>query len=246
MNRLEPDLPQGSQPMSNDPQDPTYRSADDNPYAPPQAPIGEVESAEVSSDMAEAEAIRRTYLSHEASIKSIGSLHYLGVVFGIVGLGMFVFSALPRNGEMAGGINSAPFIGAVVYLLVIVSLNLVLGIGLTALKPWARWTEVVLTSILLLIYLLLGTVGVVVVAKGRSVGPGEIGGMLVMSLLLSYILFLLLSKKGSMVFSHEYRSIIERTPHIKYKTSWILKGCLIVLVLVIGLSLIAAFISSRR
>jgi hypothetical protein len=232
--------------MSNDPHDPSFRNADDNPYAPPQAPIGGADSADLPSDLAEAEAIRRTYLSHEASVKSIGSLHYLGVIFGVVGLGIFILSALSRNGEMADGMNSAPFIGAVVYLLVIVSLNLVLGVGLTGLRPWARWTEVTLASFLLMVYLLMGTVGLVVVARGRSVGSAETGGMLVMSLILSYIIYLLLSKKASMVFSPEYRLIIERTPHIKYRTSWIVKGCLIVLVVVIGIGIVAAFLSSRR
>jgi hypothetical protein len=243
MNLLSPDLPQGNQSMSKNPNEPTSRTADENPYAPPQAPIGGAGQAEVPSDMAEAEAIRRTYLSHEASIKSIGSLHYLGVVLGVLGLGMFVFGALSRNGEVAEGINSAPFIGAVVYLLVIVSINLVLGIGLTGLKPWARWIEVTLTSILLVIYLLAAVLNTVTnVPAFRPM----IGAFLVTSLILSYVLYLLLLKKGSMVFSPEYRLIIERTPHIKYKTSWIVKGCLIVLVVVIGFAIVAAFLSSRR
>ena len=48
-----------------------------------------------------------------------------------------------------------------------------------------------------------------------------------------------------MVFSPEYRLIIERTPHIKYRTSWILKGCLIFVGAVIVLAVIAAILSSR-
>jgi hypothetical protein len=229
--------------MSSDPREPTPRTADDNPYAPPQAPIGGARSAEVPSDMAEAEAIRRAYLSHEASVKSIGSFHYLGAVFGAIGLGLMILRALSGNGEMDEGLSSAPFVVAVVYLLVILSINLVMGIGLTGLKPWARWTEITLTSILLLIYLL----GTVVAAVGNSPARGPvIGGALVILLILSYILSLLLSKKSSMVFSPDYRLIIERTPHIKYRTSWIVKGCLIVLVLVIGFGIVAAILSSRR
>jgi hypothetical protein len=231
--------------MSSDPNEPTIHRADDNPYAPPQAPIGGAASADVPSDMAEAESIRRTYLSHEASVKSIGSLHYLGVALGVMGLAVIIFRGLSRKGEIDEGMNSAPFVGAVLYFLVIVSINLVMGIGLTGLKPWARWTEVILTSILLLIYLL-AAVGAVALTQGRAVGPAETSGMLVMSAILSYILYLLLSKKGSMVFSPEYRLIIERTPYIKYRTSWIVKGCLIVLVVVIGFGIVAAFLSIRR
>ena len=93
------------------------------------------------------------------------------------------------------------------------------------LKSWARWTEVVLSSILLLIYLIV-IVSMAVQPSNPDAGP-TIGGSVVLSLILGYILYLLLSKKGSMVFSPEYRLIIERTPHIKYRTSWILKGCLI-------------------
>jgi hypothetical protein len=198
-------------------------------------------SADVPSDIAEAEAIRRTYLNHEASVKSIGSVHYLGVALGVMGLAVMIFTGLSRT--VGEGMNSVPFVGAVVYLLVVVSVNLVMGIGLTGLKPWARWTEVVLASILLLIYLL----GTLAAAVGNSPFDGSvITGAVVISLILSYILYLLLSKKSSMVFSPEYRLIIERTPHIKYRTSWIVKGCLIVLVVVIGFGIVAAVLSSRR
>ncbi len=73
-----------------------------------------------------------------------------------------------------------------------------------------------------------------------------IGVFLLQAIIPSYILYLLLSKKGSMVFSSEYRRIIERTPHIQYRTSWIVKGCMIVMVGVFMLAFVAAFIGSRR
>ena len=56
----------------------------------------------------------------------------------------------------------------------------------------------------------------------------------------AYILYLLQSKKGAMVFSAEYRDVIAATPHIKYKTSvaaWIL-----LIVIVVGLLLLIASI----
>ena len=82
-------------------------------------------------------------------------------------------------------------------------------------------------------------------SNGRDAGS-VIGSFLVMSLTLSYILYLLLSKMSSMVFSPEYRLIIERTPHIKHRTSWIAKGCLILLVVVSGFGIVTAFLSTRR
>lgn len=47
------------------------------------------------------------------------------------------------------------------------------------------------------------------------------------TLINGYILYLLQSKKGTMVFSQEYKQVIEATPEIKYKTSiliWVLLG----------------------
>jgi hypothetical protein len=49
-----------------------------NPFAPPKAPVDEAAPPGKPSDLAEAEAIRRAHLGHEAWAKSIGSLHYLG------------------------------------------------------------------------------------------------------------------------------------------------------------------------
>lgn len=55
-----------------------------NPYAAPAAPVEDV------GTNAEAEAIRRAHISHEASIKAVGFLYYLGGVgvtlAGIMGL----------------------------------------------------------------------------------------------------------------------------------------------------------------
>jgi hypothetical protein len=56
------------------------------------------------------------------------------------------------------------------------------------------------------------------------------------TLINGYILWLLLSRKGSFILSPAYGPIVEATPHIKYRTSvwvWILLG-LIVALLVAG------------
>jgi len=57
-----------------------------------------------------------------------------------------------------------------------------------------------------------------------------------------YILFLVLSKKGKMVFSDEYKEVIRETPHIKYKTSKAMKFFLGVIVI----SCIGALVYSLR
>ena len=43
-----------------------------NPYAAPSAPVEDV------SANAEAEAIRKAHINHEASVKAVGILYYLG------------------------------------------------------------------------------------------------------------------------------------------------------------------------
>jgi len=48
-----------------------------------------------------------------------------------------------------------------------------------------------------------------------------------------------------MVFSEEYRAVIEQTPHIKYRTSivvWVLLGLVL---LFIAIALLGAFFSRR-
>ncbi len=226
--------------MSNDRDFSALPDPEPDPYAPPKEAIGEGAMLEGSEDLARAEAIRRRYLNHEASVKSIGHLHYLGVVIGILGLlgsSVQIYSLLA-----AGGVESAQAVGMIVYFLVVISINLVMGVGLTGLKTWARWIEVALT-ILSLLYCLLVAAGFSFFF-GRS-GPG-VGLFLFMSIIPIYILYLLLSKKGSMVFSSEYREIIDATPHIKYRSSWIVKGCVIAFVLLIVFATLVAFFAPRR
>ena len=61
----------------------------------------------------------------------------------------------------------------------------------------------------------------------------------------AYILYLIFSQKGKMVFSDEYQAVIEQTPHIKYRTSivvWILLGLVLALM---ALGIIMAFVARR-
>ncbi len=204
-----------------------------NPYAPPQAPIGQTPEL-VGGDLAQAEAMRRTYLSHEASIKSIGSLHYLGAFFTILGLGGVVMT-LSRGGMV---MDASILTGALVYA-VIIAFHVALGIGLSGLQTWARWVEVVVVGLSLLMMFAGMGMGFYMMSRGGPMGGPMIGPTIIygiVALIPAYVLYLLLSQKGSVVFSPEYRVVMERTPHIKYQTS-----CLIwfLLVLIGGLILFA-------
>ena len=70
--------------------------------------------------------------------------------------------------------------------------------GLRRLQPWSRISSGIIAALGLLAF---------------PVG----------TLINAYILYLLLCRKANVVFSAEYREIIIRTPHIKYKTSLLVK-----------------------
>ena len=98
------------------------------------------------------------------------------------------------------------------------------AIGLRQLRSWARIVSGVLSGIGLL---------------GFPLG----------TLLNGYILYLLFSKKGTMVFSDEYKRVIELTPGIKYRTSivvWIFLGLLLVLLGVAVFGLLIGRVTGHR
>ncbi len=101
----------------------------------------------------------------------------------------------------------APIDGMLMLIPVIGIIQCATAVGLRALHGWARVPTGLLSGIGLL---------------GFPVG----------TLINGYILYLIFSPKGSMVFSDDYHEIMAQTPHIKYKTSIIVK---IFLFLLLGL-----------
>src|SRR5262245_35020684 len=100
-----------------------------NPYAPPTARVDDNVGAN-----AEAEAIRRAHISHEASIKSVGILYYLaGVMLILTG----VLPLFAPRGE--------PLL-ALVFVVVGVG-QIFAGWGLRGLHQWARIVGIVLSVI---------------------------------------------------------------------------------------------------
>jgi hypothetical protein len=193
-----------------------------NPYAAPEAPIGEAPPAG-PADLAAAEAVRRAHLNHEANIKSVGSLHILGAVLSLLGLAFAALSFFDPVGRARA--VATPFFA--VYLAFFL-INLALGIGLTRLRPWARWAETTLVGLYLALNALT-TFGALFMV-GPAASPVLFGAAVTWAIL-GAILWLMLSRKGAMVFSPEYQEIIARTPHIKYKTSFLAK---FLLVLILG------------
>ena len=214
---------------------PPGANADHNPYAPPTAAIDQGPIDRIpAGDLAAAEAFRRAHIEHETSIKAIGTFHYPVAILGTIGFGSLVY--VDRYVKPAFGPKTPDWmigVGGVLSLIWCV-LHMALGRGLTRLKTWARWTDVVLISDLMLL---------IVIQVGATAVRGEKRPLFVtcvVAVIPVYLLYLLLSSRSSTIFSPEYRAIIALTPHIKYPTSRGLSYALaFIVILIVCLMLIA-------
>lgn len=157
---------------------------------------------------ADAEQVRRAYLTHEASVKSVGLLYLIGAVLGVFGGIANVIGAVMGGAgapDAATDPTTTMWIVGVV-LIVVAVIQFVVGRWLRQLNPKGRTPATIMAVIGLL---------------GFPVG----------TLISAYILYLLQSKKGAMVFSAEYAAVMAATPHVKYKTSlvtWVVLGVLVI------------------
>jgi hypothetical protein len=164
-----------------------------------------------------AEGIRKANLSHEASVQSIGLLYYLGGAIVLCVGGL----TLLRFFSASGGSDRASAVLVSGFLLALGAVQLWVGTGLRRLRKWARIPTGVLSGIGLL---------------GFPLG----------TLINAYVLYLVFSQKGKMVFSDEYQAVIQQTPHIKYRTSMVVWILFVLLVLIIGVAIFAAIFAPRR
>ena len=163
----------------------------------------------------DAEAIRKKYLSHEASVKSVGILYYLSAFFMLfAGVGA-VMSAVLGNRSNGHHGNIAAAFGVGLVFLLFTFIFFWIGSGLRKLDPKVKTVATVLAAI-----------GLV----GFPVG----------TLINAYILYLYISEKGRMVFSPEYHAVMAATPEIKYKTSVIVWIFVVLVLVLIGIAVIGA------
>jgi hypothetical protein len=159
------------------------------------------------------EEVRKTYLNHETSIRSLSLLYLIGGV-------MFAATTLMAFNMIAT--QSAARTMVLAFSGILSFTALVISVGLRRLKRWVRFPIGFFSGLILLsvtMNLLLGS---------------QTGAMIIVGLVTFYILYLVFSKKGRMVFSLEYQEIIRQTPHIKRRSSvilWILLGLLILLII---------------
>lgn len=120
----------------------------------------------------------------------------------------FIGMILPLVVALSDGV----FLGWEILITTMIALTLLAtGIGLRRLRPWARIAGAVLAI-----------PGLLAIPLGTLVSL--------------YILWILLSKKGRLIFSAEYAHIIAATPHLRYRTSIVVKvllGILLAAMLVI-------------
>ena len=200
---------------------------DPNPYAPPAADRGEMTpppepEMEGGMTLAEAEALRRRHLTHEARLQSVGTMMLVGALNLLTGpffllMGIFAVIGVAMNPDTEeGALGGAAVFGVLGLMFTgFGALSLRGGRGLRRLDP----QHLTLYTVLVLLWLL---------------------SCSIFSLLGLWALVLLHSPAGKIVLSPEYAEARRLTPHIQYKTSvvtWI-----VLLLLVLGLPL-ALFIS---
>lgn len=150
------------------------------------------------------EALRREHLQHEVSVKSIGSLYLLGSAL------LMLAGILGLVGAAGADLSEPEAIANLVVSVIFILLSLFqgkVGLWLREVNPKARTPATILACIGLL---------------GFPIG----------TIINIYVLYLLRSKKGAVVFSPAYQVAIAQTPHIKYKTPvllWVFVGLLALL-----------------
>lgn len=217
-----------------------------NPYAAPEAELlpGASGMGVNDPELVVAEEIRREHLNHETNVKGLGILNIAGGALCFIGaaiLGiMLARGDFPgqAQGELPETLRFGLMFAVGVYI-VIGLINIPLGFGLRALQPWARWTMVVLCSIGLL-----GVVLNMVLASMVKSGKSQPGGAFCGILIYLAFLYLMLANKANMVFSAEYKRIIAKTPHIRYRISRILVVLLVVVAVLLGVAIIGGVIAA--
>lgn len=146
-------------------------------------------------------------------LKHEASVKSIGTLYVLGGGLVLVASIMGLTAQLAAGNTGAAEIALGVAVVVLGAAFVFIGLDLRKLKPWVRIPVCILAAIGLL---------------GFPIG----------TLINAYVLYLVLSKKGSVVLSPAYKEVIRATPHIRYRTP---KWVIALLVLFVLLILFAMF-----
>ena len=170
----------------------------------------------VNQEEGSSEAIRRKHLSHEASIKSYGSLCMLGAVIMTLSFPLIFFGLTTMTSQEIE--TEAPSTAATLGLAALWIANIVFAFfvarGLWQLTKFGKIGGTISAVF-----------GLIAFPLGTLIG--------------AYVLYLIWSSKGHYIFSPEYKEVIAATPYVKYKMSIIVK---IFLYLLIGVVLLGVFL----
>lgn len=161
-----------------------------------------------------AEEIRNAHLSHEASVRAIGVLYIIAGI--LILLTPFILLGMPGGPGGPGRIEWG-VIASMSFSLAVGMLLIATAYGLRKLHFWARFAAAALSV------------------------PGFVLGFPIGSVICLYILYLLFSRKGAMIFSAPYRDIMQQTPHIQYKTPVLVWVFLLLLIAVLGFTFLLFF-----
>ena len=188
-----------------------------NPYAPT-AKVTAPEELE-----SEVERQRRKFLSHEASIQSIGLLHLIAgallLLFLLLVLGSRTFYVtLGISNGMQGNELISTVVACVLYG-GLGAVQIYTGVGLRRFTIPARRLATVFSVI-----------GLIVFPVGTLIN--------------AYFLYILYGRKGRVVFSLEYRDVIRQTPHLRYKSSMVIRILGFVVLAVLSMVVLAALFAT--
>ena len=183
-------------------------NSSNNPFAEATDPENPYASVTDFDDGDGNSEVERTRNQYLNHEASVQSIGTLYVLGGFLGC----LSVLGVGAAAFGGGVGAPEALIALFILALCGCQLATGIGLRQLKPWARIVATILSAIGLL---------------GIPIG----------TLISIYFLYLLQSKKGAVVFSPEYREVIDATPHIKYRTPVIVWILVLLLLAVIAIGI---------
>jgi hypothetical protein len=205
----------------------------ENPFEPSAGAFGSIRE-DISTDLTQAELIRKSHLSHEANIQSFGCLYTLGgimqLLFGAFYTVAGIVVALTGSQVLESGEEfetGSPLTAGLitvalgVFFLALGTVQLLGGRAMQTLNSKHKMLAIIISAIGLL---------------GFPCG----------TILSAYLLYLLLSPKGEMVFSEGYKDIVRATPHIKYRTSIIVWILLFLLIGILAFFIIGGVMSANR
>lgn len=186
----------------------------DNPYEAPSADLSLVATRVESADV----DVRQAHLKHEAQLRSVGLLYFLGAFIMLVMAVPFLF-AFPEAGSREANdlpmllfFTLFPFAVAFVFCTV--------GYGFRALRSWVR-------------------------IPGTAFGLLGLTQFPLGTLINAYVLYLMYCPKGRTVLAPDYARVRAATPHLRHRRGLLGTLVLMILIGVITFVLVEAYYGAR-